>query len=276
MLTCTQMMRLSTRQPNPPWSIGALRGIFSVEPNASFSVRSVISLIEDMKIVLFMSVREVSVVIREVANVEELISKWNSFPGLSKDMLVHLADILRAQGILIKFVSNDRRVVGITCSNSSLVQIPALHVDDRVLDGIKDVAAGAIGVAGGVGLFGVGVQIAAGGAALPPPADAGALWLGGSLIAAGFVSAAAGGAYVGVGLGELGVGGTPVTPVGNQSAVDGQGNVISGPEGEQIGETPPGVDAGNLANVPNVDVNDLPEAPPEGPTEGPTEEPPNF
>jgi hypothetical protein len=263
MLTVKQLMIVMTGKTSPPWSI---RELFPLLKIKALSLRSILNGVLGAKVVLFVEVRDISI-LNTVHSYEELVSLWKkSVP--TRTTLLGLSKVLSSYGSTIKYLSSDWKRVGISGTVEALSGIPSTRLTtENFRQGFTDI---------GVGTGIVATIIFIDTAPLSIPA---LIFL--------FGAAIVGGGFLGVGTGELLVSSGLVTlsnPV--ITLPDGDDNTIPlpTPEGEvilanpedikitypepiPIGPIPAGVDIDDLEN-PNWDEPDftkLPDEPPDIP-----------
>jgi hypothetical protein len=239
MLTLRQTLTIATRRSAPPWHAGELLTILKLQ--GTFSLKSAINKVQAQKVVLFVQIRDSSI-LESVSTLAELNAIWkSSHPGQNTVSL--LSKILAPSGAFIGAISSDGQTVGIAGTTLSLVGVPIKLLVAQ--------ATGGIGIAGGMGM---GVGIALGILGLPEDTP----------VLIGLALSAAGGGATGYVLSEgsmslstdagQGVAPTTVVPIG-------QGNVI------EFGPTPSGLsaqdaagwvtDLGDVENWPTDPVTDL-------------------
>jgi hypothetical protein len=251
MLTCNQALRLATRKIEPPWRFGDVPPIFGRSPGQAMSVKVFSNLVGNTQALLFVSVRELSILI-ESNTVEELVANWQNSPGLSKRALEQFAAMLGANGGTIKYLSPDRRVLAISGGTANLGQIPALRIMDINWDAAKAEAQGAAWI--GAAIITIGGRI---------PGEAGwyVMGLGLALVGAGALTYAEAGLIQDLA--------SPTVTTIPEVTVVGEPTI---PEVTVVGEPPAGVDAGNVVNADPVNISNMPDQPPSD--EPPPDEPP--
>jgi hypothetical protein len=256
-MTIRQLFALSTGNKTGPLRLSTLRSAYKI--TGSMSLRSLFSKVEAGEIVLWVSIRDISLLTSAV-NPSELASQWNTATP-SKATLLALFQLLSSVGASIVYLSGDWRTVGIRGNMGSLTALASLRVvyqtnaEGASQGGITTqgtpegawgfILTGAGAVAGGV--------IAAGSAlSVPAGADATAQ-AGGCLILLGAGALAAIGVTgVGYGIYDL------VTSDTSQNVPE---SVDAGAPA-QVGQAPDGVDPNNPPDTP-YDAGLLPDNPPD-------------
>ena len=164
MLTVGQLLKITTRRSTPPWHAGELRTTLNLK--GTLSLKSVISGFEAQKTVLFVQIRDASI-LESVSTLDELYGAWVwSHPG--QNTVSQLRKILASSGAFVIAASKGGQTVGIAGMAKSLIALPTIRiVSPEVLTGYKDGLTGAGAVLVGVGMYlgGTPVWIAAGVAA---------------------------------------------------------------------------------------------------------------
>jgi hypothetical protein len=241
MLTVKQLLAVTTRRSVPPWHARDLREVFKNSPGSSISIRSVINGIQEQKLILFIEIRDLSLM-KSAKSLKELQAIWkDATPTLVT--LKELADLLGSVGGSIKFLSADRLLAGISGQIEALGKLPTARLTTENYDGIRDVAdslekGGAILCA--IALF-------------PEPASPVLFEIGVGIGSVGV------GITFGLGLIEMLSGPTPVQTSGGP--IEGTGEVVI-PEVTIYGTVPSGLDPGNIIDMPAFDLSDLPDDPP--------------
>jgi hypothetical protein len=231
MLTVKQLIMIATRNATPPFRVGDLLGKFGGRP---LSLRSAIASLQGQQFIILAKIVDLSI-LSNVNTFDQLQAAIRSAPGASKATLVTLDQLITPAGGSIKFLSADRKTVGIAGNANSLVAVPTVRVQSQTFDGISHVAGGLI--AGG------GVVIAI----LGLPAEAPFILVAG----AGAAGAAGAGALTGLGIAEL------VTADSATATVS-----PSNPTETIVGPIPSGTSPADVTENPTIDIGDLPDTPP--------------
>jgi hypothetical protein len=241
MLTMKQLLAVTTRRFVPPWHALDLRKAFKNTPGSSISIRSVINGIQEQRFVLFVEVRNLSL-LKSSKSLEELQTSWkSSTPTLVT--LEELSQLLGSVGGSIKFLAPNRLIAGISGQIEAFGNIPTARLTTQNYDGVRDTATALI--EGGAVLMAIAVA--------PEPFSP-------EIFAIGFAMASTGVAItLGLGIGELLADLTPAQTSGGP--IEGTG-AIEIPEVSIYGTVPSGVDPGNIINMPTFDLSDLPDDPP--------------
>jgi hypothetical protein len=238
LLTVKQALTFTTRRAVPPWNISEWRVLFNIGRGQLLSVRTLIDEIENRKLLLFLEARGLSL-IRNTHSLSEVLAQWKDAPGPTRTDLQALVAQLSPHGVFIKFLSKDRRIIGLSGALGQLDGVQGIRLTDHVVDGVRDIATGAIEL--GAVIFAIG--------AVPEPASP-------ILLTTGAVIGA-----VGIGM-EFGLGIFELTqPEPGQTLP--QKETIS--DTDVYGQVPPGIDASqviDLGDIDVIDLGDLPEDPP--------------
>lgn len=214
MLTLKQVLIIATRRSAPPWHAGELRSILKV--SGPLSLRSAISSVEEQKMVLFVQIRDLSL-LKSVTTLAELRAAWrSSHPG--KDTVNRLSQELAKSGVTVNFISTDGQTVGLAGKTNALAGIATAAITSpAALSGASDALKGA-------GILVGAIAALAGG----PPTEA-VYWIA---VAGGTV----GTLLTAVGIAEVinATSGQPVPPAVDITLPSGQGSA------NVYGSVPPG------------------------------------
>jgi hypothetical protein len=153
MLTAKQLLIITSNRSTAPWRMKDLRNIFAATP---LSLRSLLDGVGGQQLVLFLEIRDISI-LTGANTFDDFLTKWKS-SAPTKATLAQLAQILATTGASLILSAHSWRSVGIKGPVTSLVGVPTIKINRETFDGAKDIANSL--VAAGTVLGGLGVVTA--------------------------------------------------------------------------------------------------------------------
>jgi hypothetical protein len=147
-LSVSQLAAICTRTPKPPWHLKDLATVFTALEARPLSVRNTLDKFAASNILLYVEVRDMSL-LEKASNLAELRAAWAS-SAPSKTTLVQLSRALSNVGASITFVSHDWQTVAIfgNCAKLASLNVLPIIEDDKI--SALSTAGSALATAGGI------------------------------------------------------------------------------------------------------------------------------
>lgn len=260
MVTVKQLVAITTGRSQPPYHVSDLRTRFNIKP---LSLRSVRDGVDSQKVVIFVSIRDVSI-LEGVRTLDELAAKFRS-SAPSRTTLFALLRILNSTGASVKFLAKNWQRAAISGTVASFVGLSTIRIRAENLEELGH----SLAIVGG-GVIVIGAEF---GQPWLVVGGVGLVGAGGGLLFGDFLSNV-------LFEPEASTGGVVTIP--EVTISDDTGKVITAPEvnispdgvitigGVTIyGDIPSGENPAGLVSSPSVDETTIPSVPPEPPDAGP-------